>query len=149
MKSKGNTVDFAKCSEISNNRIIVFEERKSKITFNNLKRKRVSKVDVECLGLNGKSCDGLLIEMGKNKDNEILFEHFVELKGSHVSTAIKQLGNTIEQISFNPKNQKKCCYISSTKSPKMDTTMQKIKIQFKRSFESGLIIKTGHFSIKI
>ena len=114
MKNKGKKVDFGKCSEISNNPIIVFVERKSKITFNNLKRKRISKIDVECLDLNGKSCDGLLIELGENKDDEVLFEHFVELKGSHVRTAIQQLENTIKQISFNPKKQRKCCYISST-----------------------------------
>ncbi len=152
MKSKGKKMDFGKCSEISNNRIVVFEERKSKITFNNLKRKRVSKVDVECLRLRGKSCDGLLIELKKipkSKDFETHFEHFVELKGSHVGTAIKQLENTIKQISFDPKTQRKCCYISSTKSPKIDTTMQKIKLRFKQSFDSGIVINTGHFKVKI
>jgi hypothetical protein len=143
---KNREIDlFNNCSETSNKPEIVFKERKSKITFKNTLRKRVTKVDVACLKLDGKSCDGLLIEGDRLSTD---FEHFVELKGNHVKTAIRQIEETIKKISFDPKNLKKRSYISSTKSPKIDTTMQNIKKHLKDSYNSELIIKTGHLIYK-
>ncbi|MCD4697895.1 MAG: hypothetical protein K8S16_16845 [Bacteroidales bacterium] len=137
-------LDFGKCAETTNHREEVFKERKSKITFNNPNRKRIRKVYVQCLKLEGKSCDGLLIEL-ENKN----IEHFVELKGSHVTTAIKQIENTIRKISSNQKKQKKFSYIISTKSPRIDSAIQKIKHNFKKNYNSALTINTGHYSINI
>ena len=146
MRNRESDLDFKNCSKTSNKPVIVFEERKSKITFKNTSRKRVTEVDVACLRLSGKSCDGLLIEGDRLLAN---FEHFVELKGNHVKTAIKQIEETIKKISSDPKKLKKRAYISSTKSPKMDTTMQNIKKHLKDYYNSELIIKTGHLNYSL
>lgn len=137
-------VDFGNCEETSNDPLKVFKERRSKITFNNTNKKRIKKVDVECLKLKGKSCDGLLIEL--ENDN---IEHFVELKGNKVFEGIKQVQNTIRQISSNPFNQLKHSYIISTKCPRIDSTILRTKRIFKRDFNSSLTINTGKYSKNI
>ena len=137
--------EFGKCQEISNDPVKVFEERRSKITFENPEKKKIKKVDVHCLRLKGKSCDGLLIELEESNT-----EHFVELKGNKVFAAIEQLRNTIEQISVDRHNQTKHAYIICTKSPpKSNTTIQRKKIDFRKNYHSTLTVSTGHHIVNI
>ena len=137
--------DFGKCAEISNDPVKVFEERKSKITFKNPERKRIKKVDVQCLKLKGKSCDGHLIEMEESNA-----EYFVELKGNKVFTAVEQLRNTIEQISADKRNQRKHSYVICTKSPPgTNTTFQRKKIHFRKNYNSTLTVSTGNHIVNI
>lgn len=136
--------DFGECAEISNDPVKVFQERKSKITFHNNKRKRINKVDVECLKLKGKSCDGLLLELENNN-----IEHFIELKGNKVLYAVKQIQNSIILISSDPKRQVKYSYIASTKSPSFDSNISKIKRLFKKEYNSSFTINTRHLTVNI
>lgn len=136
--------NFGKCAETSNHPVKVFEERRSKITFRNQGRKSILKVDVPCLELGGRSCDGLLIELENNN-----IEHFVELKGNKVFEGIEQIQNTIVLISSNPKSQLKYSYIISTRSPRIDSRIQKIKLNFKKDYNSSLTINTGHLPVYI
>lgn len=132
--------DFGECAETSNDAVKVFQERKSKITFRNQQQKRICRVDVPCLNLEGKSCDGLLIEL----DNHNI-EHFVELKGNKVIYGIEQIRNTIVSISSDPINQIKHSYVISTQSPKIDTSIQNKKKNFRRNYNSTLTFNTGHY----
>lgn len=136
--------NFGKCAETSNDPVKVFEERRSKITFRNQQRRRILKVDVECLNLKGKSCDGLFIELENGN-----IEHFVELKGNKVFDGIKQIQDTIVSISSDPRNQIKHSYVISTRSPKIDTSIQNIKKNFRRNYNSTLTFNTGHFTKNI
>ena len=136
--------DFGNCGETSNDPIKVFEQRRSKITFRNQGRKNILKVDVPCLKLEGRSCDGLLIEL----ENENI-EHFVELKGNKVFDGIEQIQSTIVSISSNQKSQLKHSYIISSRSPRIDSKIQKIKLKFKKDYNSSLTINTGHLLVNI
>lgn len=136
--------DFGPCERITRDPIKPFEQRRSKITFNNPVRNRIKEVDVECLHLEGKSCDGLLIEL----DNAEI-EHFIELKGNKVFEGIKQIENTIKLISKDAKRLQKFAYISSTRSPHTDPTIERIKKKFRADYNSKLTINTGHLMITI
>ena len=136
--------DFGNCAESSNDPFKVFVERRSKITFRNQGRKSILQVDVPCLKLESKSCDGLLIELENNN-----IEHFVELKGNKVFDGIEQIMSTIVSISLNPQSQVKHSYIISTRSPRIDSKIQKIKLKFKKDYNSSLTINTGHLPVNI
>ena len=91
MKSPGH------CETRTRNRLIVLEEKRSKMTFRNSTRAVVRKVQiVGCAITKGPRCDWLLI----NRD---AIEHYVELKGSNVRYAFKQIETTIRKVSSNPK----------------------------------------------
>lgn len=137
-------INFGNCAKISNDPVKVFEERRSKITFRNQRRRSILQVDVPCLNLEGKSCDGLIIERDNNN-----IEHFVELKGNKVFDGIEQIKSTIDSISLNPQSQVKHSYIISTKSPRIDSKIQKIKLKFKKDYNSSLTINTGHLPVNI
>lgn len=69
-------------------------------------------------------------------------ERYIELKGSDISHAIKQLRSTIIQLGGSPNNRHS--YIICTKvAPMITTTIQKAKIEFKKKYNSDLTVQEG------
>lgn len=125
------------CEEYKSDARLVLQENKSKITFLNPRQNQVLIIRV----------DGCVI-----KDNKILrcdyaivpcdeVEIYVELKGSDISHAVKQIESTIKLLSDNPQKTKKLCFVVSTRVPKQSTSVQQLQSQFKKKFNASFRIK--------
>jgi len=125
------------CEEYKSDARLVLQENKSKITFLNPNQDQVLIIRV----------DGCVI-----KDNKILrcdyaivpcdeIEIYVELKGSDISHAVKQIESTIKFLSDNPQKIKKLCFVVSTRVPKQSTSVQQLQSQFKKKFNASFRIK--------
>lgn len=142
-------MEFPECTEENKNPKITISDKKaknnkSKVILENPDRKALKIIQIEdCVipqGTKGGRCDKLIVVI---PDNHLIF---IELKGSKVKTAIKQLIDSINYI------QQQCssinsytidCIISCTKCPSFDTGTQKYKDTFKKKYKAKLIIKTG------
>lgn len=125
------------CEEYKSDAKIVLQENKSKITFLNPNQVKILTIRI----------DGCVI-----KDDEILrcdyaiipcdeVEIYVELKGSNVLHAVKQIESTIYLLSDNPQKIKKLCFVVSTRVPKLTTSIQQLQSQFKKKFNASFRIK--------
>jgi hypothetical protein len=124
------------CKEISSDSIIVFQDRnsKAKMCFSNPSRRTVQKIRVDnCLIVEGKRCDFLLVD-----ENNI--EYFIELKGSKVEYACKQIIETMGKISRNI-GAFKYAFIVSSACPLTTTEVQIQKVKFKRNYNAQLQVK--------
>lgn len=68
-------------------------------------------------------------------------EIYVELKGSDIAHAVKQIESTIELLSAAPQKIKKLCFLVSTRVPKQTTNVQQLQSQFKKKFNASFRIK--------
>jgi len=133
----------AHCSEHINHKRIVFQENRSKLTVLNPKQILVEKVEVDgCEITNGIRCDFF---MQKAKENERDIEYYIELKGQDLEHALEQLKRTISELSKDAKKQKKVSFIICTRSPLSSTKIQNFRVQFKKKFNSSLIIKSSPY----
>lgn len=124
----------SECIRSFGEKLLVLQENKSKIVFENTRNQKLKVVEVDdCAIQDGLRCDHLVIE-----ENSI--EHFVELKGSDVQHAQKQLAESIKQLSIDPQKQSKNSYVVSTRAP-LTTEIQKIQKQFKRDYNSSFKVK--------
>jgi len=123
------------CIVKTNDSVIQFREKRSKICFNNAKRKYFKRVQVDgCAIKEGLRCDNLLCSEDEHD------EYYIELKGSDIAHAISQLRNTITQIGQYDYNRHS--YIVCTKfAPQLSTKLQIAKKYFKSRFKSDLIVK--------
>ena len=131
------SINFETCSESTKNINIKIRDPKggsSTIYFINRDRQQVQKVDVDCLKLNGKSCDYLLLV------ENYTIEIYIELKGCRVADAFEQLRNTINIISQDPKKMLKYCYIVHTRCPP-GTDIQGEKVKFKKEYNAVLLTR--------
>lgn len=130
------------CVNITRNKIIVFEERRSKLAINNNDEKELSKVIIDgCQITEGIRCDNMLIESEK--------ENYIELKGHDIGHAINQIKKTIELCSKDKQKYSKRCFIICTRSPLSAASIQNHSLVFKRDFNAELIIKSSPYSYNI
>lgn len=130
---------FPECEKYKTDEKIVLQENKSKITFLNSEHIQVLKIRVDgCVIKDNESlrCDYMLIP---NSEIEI----YVELKGSDVPHAVKQIEATIQTLSEDVKKKKKLCFVVSTRVPKQTTSIQQIQSQFKKKFNASFRVKSG------
>jgi hypothetical protein len=128
---------FPECQRYKSDTKIVLQENKSKITFLNPEQKKILKIRVDGCAIRGDNtlrCDYALVP-----DNGV--EIYVELKGSDIPHAIKQLESTINLLSDNPQKIKKLCFVVSTRVPKQTTSIQQLQSQFKKRFNASFRIK--------
>lgn len=136
-------MDFGNCEELVKHPKIVLAENRSKLVFNNPRRKKVRKILIDdCVIKEGIRCDYLLI-------TEEDIEHFIELKGCDVEHALQQLSNSIEKVSASPFKTPKLSFIVCTRHPALTPKMQKYKFDFKKKYNCILITKgiLCHFDI--
>lgn len=125
------SVEIESCSAFTTNTKIKLHDRKggpAKIYFINSDRQKLQKIDVDCLKLNGKSCDYLL------RIEEQLLEIYVELKGCRVKDAIEQIINTLKTLSSKSSQVHKYCYIVHTRCPP-GTDIQQAKKKFNKQYQ--------------
>ncbi|NEQ99429.1 MAG: hypothetical protein F6K30_22450 [Cyanothece sp. SIO2G6] len=125
------------CEETRQDKRIVLQEKKSKITFLNPKNVKILVIQVDGCVIDDNQtarCDYALVP---KKELEI----YVELKGRDISHAVRQLESTIRLLSENPQSVKKLCFIVSSRVPKQTTTIQKIQSRFKKQFNAAFRVK--------
>ena len=126
---------------------IKFEEKKKVVIFNNPQRKTCLKVQVDgCVikSTQETKCDNLLVEDNGN-------EHFVELKGTDVAHALKQLDGTILKLTDKTNKTKKVfAYIVCTNmAPQISGLIQKMKAKFCAQYKAKLEIRERRLETKI
>jgi hypothetical protein len=131
--------NFGKCECSVPHRRIVLREKLSKITFLNNAELPIRKIKIDGCVINNDEirCDYVIIR-------ELNEEIYIELKGSDVPHALKQIINTINLISDNVKLIKKLCFVVTMSCPLTSTEIQKQKLFFKNKFNSSLDIKHSH-----
>ena len=124
------------CTTKTKNKLIVFQENRSKLTISNKKQEEVEKINVDGREITtGIRCDYLLLTDA--------FEYFIELKGQDLDHAIEQLKTTISKLSSDPKKGKKKSFIICTRSPLNSASIQNLQFKFRKHFNSELIIKSS------
>ncbi|NEO71465.1 hypothetical protein [Moorena sp. SIO3H5] len=125
------------CEEFKDDNNIVLKENKSKITFENSKRDKILVITVDGCAIRDNEtlrCDYAVVP---NEEVEI----YVELKGSKIDHAVKQIESTIKLLSDNPQKIDKRCFVVSTRVPKQGTDIQKLQTKFKKNYNAEFRIK--------
>ena len=137
---------FSSCSEVRNDPIVVISEKGRKFTIINTQRETIVKIRVDGCLINDerKRCD-FLFEIG----SECYCAIYVELKGSNVGRAFEQLTSTLDCICHRHSNHKIICHIVSSRSPRLGTEIQNMKLSMARKYKSLLHIGTTSVSINI
>ncbi len=131
---------FPTCEEYRRDTKIVLQENKSKISFLNPNQENILVIKVDGCVVNDNGtlrCDYALIP-----SDEV--EIYVELKGSDISHAVKQIESTIELLSEDSKKIKKLCFVVSTRVPKQTTSVQQLQTRFRKKFNASFRIKNIH-----
>lgn len=126
----------AHCVETRSDSLIVFSEKKSKITFENPARNTYRAIQVDdCVftAADGSKCDNLLESV------EYADQYFVELKGGDSNKAVEQLKDTIDRMPPRLAGAKRMAFaVFSNTCPKNDTRRQAIE---KSLNNKGITIK--------
>ena len=125
----------AHCLTEVDHTIIKFTEKRSSFQVNNKNKRAVVRHKVDgCLITVGKKCDWLLVD--KLTGNEI----YIELKGSDVDVALKQLCASVDVL--GQKGTKKFGYIVCTRSPISSPAIQKMQKAVMKSHYLNLRVRT-------
>lgn len=124
------------CCNTNNNKLVVFEEARSKLVIENKDEVEATKVTVDgCEITSGIRCDYMYLI----KETEI----FIELKGQDIKHAINQLETTIKKLSSNIKTTKKKSFIICTRSPLTSASIQNVRVKFRKKYNSEFIVKSS------
>ena len=122
------------CNELTNNSSIVVRENRREFRIDNRLKIQINRVEVDgCLITEGQKCDYLFEIIEQNR------VFYVELKGSHINEAVRQLEATIEFCQNKHRNSQKGSFIVASKVPKSRTKIQNLKKEFKK--RNGHILK--------
>lgn len=123
---------------------IKFEEKKSKIVFQNLRRKCFSCIQVDgCAIKEGVKCDYMLIAQ------EDKMEYYIELKGCNIKHAVEQLEVTICQLSKDVQSSVKKAFVICIKNNYPSATVQLDVKRLKKKYHAELIIKETPYSYSL
>ena len=130
------------CTEEKSDPIIVLEEQGKKMIFLNKQRKKIKVTIVDgCEITDGIRCDYLV----KNPKSD---EFFVELKGTDIEHACKQLEASIKILSVSP-NLKHSFVIATRVAPAINPTIQILMSRFRKKLNSKLFVKGRQFSFNL
>jgi hypothetical protein len=131
----------ARCVKTISDSLIVFSEKKSKITFVNPDHNTYRAIQVDGCVFNaedGLKCDKLL-ESEKYAD-----QYFVELKGGDSNKAVEQLKDTIAKMPARLAGAKRMAFaVFSNTCPKNDTKRQAIEKKFRDKEITIKFCRTG------
>lgn len=140
-------MEYGKCATHSTHKKIVAEENGRKFIIENKTAKIVLKVEVDgCLKIEGEKCDYLFEIINQENIEQVIY---LELKGKNIEKACSQLAATIQIFKDKHKDLKKNCYIVASRVPKIDATLQNLKIEFLKKYKSTLTVKNDLHSILI
>jgi len=127
---------IAICNEKSRDIDIPVHEHGRTFRLLNPSRKWINKVAVDtCYITTGLRCD-YLFEVEQQK------VYYVELKGKNIEHAVKQLRTTMNYCKSEHATCPKECHIVASRVPKMSTSIQKSKKEFKQKYAAALYVHT-------
>jgi hypothetical protein len=132
---------FPDCERLRKDLNITLSEKNSKIIFKNPQRLEVRELIVDgCAITEGVRCDYAL------EVESIEEEFYVELKGSDIKHAFEQIELTIQQISSQPYQMPKYCFVISTRNkiPKGELGVKKKKMLTK--YNARLIVANREYT---
>lgn len=121
------------CEEYRTDTKIVLQENRSKITFLNPNQDKILTIKIDGCVISDNNvlrCDYAIV-----LSNEV--EIYIELKGSDISHAVKQIESTIKLLWEDPKKRRKLCFVVSTRVPRQTTRVQNLQSQFKKNFNAS------------
>ena len=131
----------ARCVKTTSDSLIVFSEKKSKITFENPDHNTYRAIQVDGCVFNaedGHKCDNLLESV------EYADQYFVELKGGDSNKAVEQLKDTIDKMQPRLSGAKRMAFaVFSNTCPKNDTKRQAIEKKFRDKEITIKFCRTG------
>lgn len=136
---------------------------KSKVILTNNQGFEILKHQVDgCLITTGKRCD-FLLEIKKplsddKKDSQkvedyIYYEYYIETKGSDLAKAYEQILATVQILSkaipacLDTGQHQRKGFISCTRIPQIDTTIQNLKARAKREYGMEVTVKSGTLEV--
>jgi hypothetical protein len=125
------------CEEYRTDTKVVLQENRSKIAFLNPNQDKILTIKIDGCVISDNNvlrCDYAIV-----LSNEV--EIYIELKGSDIPHAVKQIESTIKLLSEDPKKIRKLCFVVSTRVPKQTTSIQNLQSQFKKNFNASFRIK--------
>ena len=131
--------DFGECEKPCRKPEIVVRERGSRFVLKNPKGIKVRVVEIDgCVIKEGPRCDWLFVATGDPT------EIYVELKGSDIGHAIKQIKATIPQVSENARSVPKQCYIVGRRVPPgARPQVQLAQLRFPRAYSAKLMVRNS------
>ncbi|MFP4501223.1 MAG: hypothetical protein ACLFTT_09520 [Candidatus Hydrogenedentota bacterium] len=134
---------FGNCETRTADPRIVLAEKRSRMCFLNPGKAEVRKILIDdCVITDGLRCDYLVI----GKDG---VEQYVELKGSSVRHALKQVGATITRVSQQPKTFEKKAYIITTRCPIASPELQTMRKRFKKDYNAMLTMGRSGLEVNV
>lgn len=131
----------ARCVKTISDSLIVFSEKKSKITFVNPDHNTFRAIQVDGCVFNaadGHKCDKLL------ESERFADQYFVELKGGDSNKAVEQLKDTIDKMQPRLSGAKRMAFaVFSNTCPKNDTKRQAIVKNLKSNGIDIRFCRTG------
>lgn len=127
------------CRRTSNQKIFVYEEKKSKLTLENKDQVDSISVIVDGCEINDNTIRCDFFHIAKET------EFYIELKGQDIEHAVNQIISTIKRLSSNERKQKKRSYIICTRSPLSSSKIQNYKYFFRKHYNSDFVVKSSPF----
>jgi hypothetical protein len=130
---------FGECLRELRDAQIVCQEGRYKVVFKNPRRLLVQKIKIDgCMILTGPRCDYLVI-FGKP-----ITEVYIELKGSDIRHALRQIERTIGLFSQDRVCCQKICYVVCRNvAPQIQTRIQGEKLRLKKNYNAKLTVKSN------
>ena len=139
-------MDFIECGRQSRDSIVTAAENKRKFIINNSGKKHINKVSVDgCLIDDGRARCDYLFEI----DRPFCLVIYLELKGSDVKKAFKQLESTINACKSRHGGVEMCCHIVASRVPKMGVKVQHLKMGFAKKHKTQVHISTSKCEIQV
>lgn len=127
------------CRRTSNQKIFVYEEKKSKLTLENKDQVDSVSIIVDGCEINDSTIRCDFFHIAKET------EFYIELKGQDIEHAVKQIISTIKRLSSNERTQRKKSYIICTRSPLSSSKIQNYKYLFRKNYNSDFVVKSSPF----
>ena len=139
-------MDFERCSEDCAHPTIVVEENKRKFTLQKPQREKVIKIKVDgCLIDDRRQRCDYIFEIGKSPHCAV----YLELKGSDIDKAYRQLAATIGYLTERHQTCTKICHIVASRVPRAGPKVQNLKVQLARTHRAILFVGTQEVTIRI
>jgi len=120
---------------VAHKEILLSGKQTSRLYLLNPSQRWVEKVQVDgCVITEGLRCDWA-VEVDDQFSCE---EIFIELKGSHITDAVKQIEATIIRLSSDHRQKKKRCLIASNRYKVTETQFQMLKNMFQKNYNAQL-----------
>ena len=120
---------------LANERIVFSGSRTSTLCLLNPSKRSVKKVQVDGCAITDSSCCDWAAEVDDDVSHE---ELFIELKGSHITKAVKQIAATIVRLSSHPAQTKKRCLVVFKKDTVTNRWFQQQQRSFQQNYKADL-----------